>query len=187
MKIMVPLDASKFAEAIIEPVARLATNAGAEVILVRVVEPSTVHATWTGSSEYYKDAVQAEYDFTGGRIHGGEYAGGRPRAVESSEQALERAVSNARDYLSHIAPRFAPIHAEPVVLVGDDVSEQLASFAKDRQVDLIAMASHGRTGLARLLMGNHASNILRLKIAPVMIVRPDGLREETRPASEASA
>jgi hypothetical protein len=36
-------------------------------------------------------------------------------------------------------------------------------------------------------MGNHASNILRLKLAPVMIVRPDGLRVETRPASERPA
>jgi nucleotide-binding universal stress UspA family protein len=184
MKIMVALDGSKFAEAVIEPVAQLAADATAEVFLVRVVEPARVHATWVGNPEYYEEVIRNEYAMPGVHLHQMEYTAGKPTPVEDYEQALEATVSTARDYLSHVADRFSPAHAEPVVLLGDDVSEQLATFARDHRVDLIAMASHGRTGLARLLMGNHATNILRRKVAPVMIVRPDGLHEDNRPASE---
>jgi nucleotide-binding universal stress UspA family protein len=184
MKILVALDGSTFAEAVLEPVARLATDAKAQVFLVQVVEPSRVHSIWIGSPEYYAEAAREEYSPHGVRIREADYTAGRPRVAESCEQALKRAVQAARDYLHHVASRFAPVRPAVVVLVGDEVDEQLARFAREREVDLIAMASHGRTGLARLLMGNHASNMLRHRVAPVMIVRPDGLREEINPTSE---
>ena len=56
-----------------------------------------------------------------------------------------------------------------VVLMGDDVDGELAKFARRRQVELFAMSTHGRTGLA---MGSHTGDMLRQQIAPMMIVRP---------------
>ena len=70
-----------------------------------------------------------------------------------------------------------------VVLVGDDVDGELAKFARERQVELFAMSTHGRTGLARLVMGSHTGNMLRQQIAPMMIVRPDGLHQAWEAAS----
>jgi hypothetical protein len=53
MKIMVTLDGSSFAEAVVEPAAQLAREAKlVEVYLVRVVDPSDVHSTVVGASDY---------------------------------------------------------------------------------------------------------------------------------------
>jgi nucleotide-binding universal stress UspA family protein len=177
MKIMVALDGSKFAEAVIGPVAQLANDARAQVFLVQVVEPAKVHATWVGSPEDYEEAVREEFTPEGLRVREVARDIGTPRAVEFLSQALERAREAAQDYLQLVATRFSPLRTEVVVLVGDNVDEELARFARRRHVDLIAMASHGRTGLARLLMGSHASNMMRYRVAPLMIVRPDGLHQ----------
>jgi nucleotide-binding universal stress UspA family protein len=91
-------------------------------------------------------------------------------------------VQTAKDYLLSVAQSFAPLKPELVALVGDDVDAALVKFAKEHQVDLIAMASHGRTGLARVVMGSHTARMLRERLAPVMVVRPDHLLQAEEPA-----
>ena len=184
MKILVALDGSEFAEAVISSAAQLAIDAMADVFLVRVVRPSEVHSTGVGSPEYYPEVVRGELTPLGQRIRGTAQGAGKPRAVESYGQALDRAIGDARDYLLHVAGRFAPFQMKEVVLVGDDVDDELAKFAREQQVDLIAMSTHGRTGLARLVMGSHTGHMLRQQIAPMMIVRPDGLHQTWDAASE---
>ena len=48
---------------------------------------------------------------------------------------------------------------------------QIVTFAEEHGVDLIVMASHGRTGLRRLLMGSTAENVMRQAPCPVLIVK----------------
>jgi nucleotide-binding universal stress UspA family protein len=96
-------------------------------------------------------------------------------------QALDRETQTAKDYLLSVAGRFAPLKPETVALVADDVDTALADFAKEHHIDLIAMASHGRTGLARVVMGSHAARMLGRRLAPVMVVRPDNLRQTDEP------
>lgn len=181
---MVTLDGSEFAEAVIGPAARLAKDAKAQVYLVQVVGLGQVHSTVTGSPETAAEAMRAEFSADGGRIPATTRRVAEPRAAESLGQALDRAVQTAKDYLVSVAGRFAPIKPELVALVGDDVDAALAKFAKEHQIDLIAMASHGRTGLARVVMGSHTARMLRERVAPVMVVRPDHLlpAEEPVPA-----
>ena len=49
--------------------------------------------------------------------------------------------------------------------------EGIVAVAKDEGCDLIVMASHGRRGLARLLLGSVASKVLTLSPVPVLICR----------------
>jgi hypothetical protein len=56
-----------------------------------------------------------------------------------------------------------------VVTVGDAV-EEICTFAKVRDVDLIVMATHGRTGFAHVLMGSVAEKIVRHGDRPVLVV-----------------
>jgi nucleotide-binding universal stress UspA family protein len=184
MKMMVALDGSEFAEAVIGPAARLAKDAKAQVYLVQVVELGHVRGTLSNGPETSAEAVRAEFSADGGRIPTAARRATEPRTAESLGQALDRTVQTAKDYLVGVAGRFAPIRPEPVALVGDDVDAALAKFAKEHQVDLIAMASHGRTGLARVVMGSHTARMLRERLAPVMVVRPDHLlpAEEPVPA-----
>jgi nucleotide-binding universal stress UspA family protein len=55
---------------------------------------------------------------------------------------------------------------------------EIVSFAKRNNVDLIVMASHGRTGLSRLLMGSTAEGVMRRATCPVLIVKQP-TKEET--------
>ena len=55
-------------------------------------------------------------------------------------------------------------------VTGSPVTEILA-VAEDKKVDLIVMASHGRTGLSRLLMGSVAEGVMREAPCPVLVVR----------------
>ena len=61
------------------------------------------------------------------------------------------------------------------MVVAEDPAEQILNHAREEEVDLIAMATHGRTGLARLLMGSVAHNLLQARVAPLMLVRPGEL------------
>jgi nucleotide-binding universal stress UspA family protein len=175
MKILVALDGSISAEAVIEPAAKFAREARAEVYLVRVVEPSRVHSTCANDREV-EEVLHDEFSVRDMHLDLGSShhkdAPDAPQVVESFDQALERAKQGARDYLQQAAHRFDPLHAEVMVLVGNGVDEYLAEFAWNRQVDLIAMASHGRTGLARVVPANHADRMLKYGVAPVLIVPP---------------
>jgi universal stress protein A len=65
------------------------------------------------------------------------------------------------------------------VRVGQDVAETIAHYAEKQQIDLIVLASHGRSGLAHLLMGGVAEKVFRLAPCPILVIRP-GL--DTKPA-----
>jgi universal stress protein A len=49
--------------------------------------------------------------------------------------------------------------------------DEIVVLARDKDVDLIVMASHGRTGLSRLLMGSVAEAVMRTAQCPVLIVK----------------
>jgi nucleotide-binding universal stress UspA family protein len=56
------------------------------------------------------------------------------------------------------------------VLFGDP-GHEIAQFAKERGAGMIVMSSHGRTGLAHLLIGSVAERVVRLAQCPVLVLR----------------
>ena len=50
-------------------------------------------------------------------------------------------------------------------------AEEILQFAAQEKIDLIIMASHGRTGFARLLMGSVAEGVMRKASCPVLVVK----------------
>lgn len=65
------------------------------------------------------------------------------------------------------------VPAEAMVVDGDPAAEILR-VARDEEVDLIAIGTHGRTGVRRVLMGSVAERVLRRAPCPVLTVRaPD--------------
>lgn len=54
---------------------------------------------------------------------------------------------------------------------------EIIKFAKDEKIDLIVMATHGRTGLAHVLMGSVAEKVVRYSPVPVLTVKPQLIRE----------
>lgn len=65
----------------------------------------------------------------------------------------------------------AGFSVQPVVRFGDP-AEEIAAYARSSHVDMIAMATHGRAGISRLLVGSVAERVLRTSPVPVLLVRP---------------
>jgi universal stress protein A len=75
-----------------------------------------------------------------------------------------------REELSEITPTMLHIPFKHHYLRGNPAREIIA-FAGANDVDLIVMTSHGRTGLARLVMGSVAEEVTRKAPCPVLIVK----------------
>jgi nucleotide-binding universal stress UspA family protein len=56
-----------------------------------------------------------------------------------------------------------------------DPAEEILAAAKAHQVDVIAMATHGRTGLAQVVFGSIAARVVGSGVRPVLLVRPERL------------
>lgn len=91
-----------------------------------------------------------------------------PHALESAE----RMRTEADEYLQTLAatPVFEGLRVQTIVRTGDAPREIIAA-AQEVQADLIAMTTHGRTGLRRLLFGSVAEAVLRAAPVPVFVVR----------------
>ena len=65
----------------------------------------------------------------------------------------------------------AGIEVEELIVHGEAASE-IVRVAKEKEVDLIVVSSHGRTGLGRILFGSTAEAIVRHAPCPVLVVKP---------------
>jgi nucleotide-binding universal stress UspA family protein len=98
--------------------------------------------------------------------------------MEQSTRDLESEALGVRAYLEGEAswPRGMAGQAEVEVAVGP-AAHAIAECARDKNVDLIVMATLGRGGLSRLVLGSVATALLHLAHCPVLLVRPVGVRE----------
>ena len=108
------------------------------------------------------------------------YAGG-PVPAETwptSEQAEEK--------LRQLEGQAHSVRVESQVLEGDPV-DMILRAAEETASDVIVMGTHGRTALARLLMGSVAEAVLRKAPCPVLTAKPDLVRKKVVERSEAKA
>jgi len=143
-KILVPLDGSKNAEAVLPHVeVLLGQNNEAKAILLMVIESQHNHSMpgmqMTNDRYYY-----------------------------------EKATKSAEGYLRAIQKRLSikEIKSETYIANGPPV-KGIVHSAEHRDVDLIAMASHGRTGLARVFYGSVAAGVLHQVDRPLLLIRTD--------------
>jgi nucleotide-binding universal stress UspA family protein len=99
-----------------------------------------------------------------------------PEVIEGSRHVVledvESRMAEARSYLAPIAAQLAAagIRVTTEVRRGEPVLEILAG-AREMGADLIAMTTHGRSGLGRLLFGSVAEAVLRQTEVPVFLMR----------------
>lgn len=103
-----------------------------------------------------------------------------PSRMVTSEyvtEMVELSIQRAEDYLTAQAEALAQtgLTVEKVIRVG---SAAEAILEESKNASLIAMTTHGRTGLARLLAGSVAMEVLRRGSLPVLVVRPSELFDE---------
>ncbi len=68
------------------------------------------------------------------------------------------------------------VKVEPVLRFGKPV-EEIQRFVEEEGVDLIVMATHGRTGLKHVLLGSIAEKLVRISSVPVLTVKPMPMRD----------
>jgi nucleotide-binding universal stress UspA family protein len=66
--------------------------------------------------------------------------------------------------------RQMPAGSKVVIRFGD-AGHQIADYAQEVHADLIALTSHGQTGLTRLLLGSVAEKVMRLAHCPVLVLK----------------
>jgi len=148
--ILVPLDGSKLAEAVLPHVEALAkqwADGQIEVVLLRVCEPPVI------SSDY-------------------------PRAMPLSwEKHVELETAKCKlvagPYLAKIEKRLkdAGLKVRKEVLTGQP-DEKIVDYASRNNFSLIVMATHGRSGISRLTYGSVAEKVMLGTLTPIFLVRP---------------
>ena len=82
-------------------------------------------------------------------------------------------VREAEEYLAKVEGwmRGVGVKVNSVVRYGHDAQE-IVDHARDRDFDLIAMSTHGRSGLAQFVLGSVASKIINTAPVPILLYRP---------------
>jgi len=152
-KIMVPLDGSELAECVLPHVDGFVTGCQVgTVIFVRVIEPAHYSALSPTASPQFSKAMQ-----------------------ENAKMVEEEEKSSAAKYLKEVISRVKQggIKYKMDVLVGN-VSDSLVDYVDANEIDLVLIATHGRSGLSRWVRGSIADRVLRSSRAPVLMVRAGG-------------
>lgn len=96
-----------------------------------------------------------------------------PAAIQETSEGLKKGRAEAEAYLAQVAERLRASGLAVTTQVVDGVppAAGILSWAEDHPTDVIAITTHGRTGLSRLLLGSVADKVVRGSSAPVLITR----------------
>jgi len=172
--VLIALDSSELSEQIVPVVRHLFEPAECQLTLLTVVPPLE---TYTSSSAELMSMTSplyasAAYPAAGEHENWEQYRRGASRQLQQKAEQLTR-----QGYTT-----------TPIVRVGDPVPE-IVACAQEGDYDVLAMATHGRTGLSRLVLGSVVEQVLRLAPIPLLLIRPtaDDDAETTTPGAQLSA
>lgn len=143
--ILVPLDGSKRAESILPHVETLARNFKSKVIFYIAIEP----------------VMMLEHNEIIGMV---EY-------MEKNDDLQERTAA----YLDSLQKKLSKKGIDVKTLIGHGPAvKAIVDAAEQENADLVAMASHGRTGLSRTFYGSIAAGVLQRIDRPLLLIRSRG-------------
>jgi nucleotide-binding universal stress UspA family protein len=146
-KVLVPLDGSQLAEGIVPYVEGLTEGIDNEVILIRVIEPVQI-----------PDIVRYTAGFD---------------EKKNEKELTAKAEREAKRYLGkkESALRNKGVKVSSASLLGMP-AQTIVQYAEDNSVSLIALSTHGFSGINKWAYGSVASKILESSSKPVLLVRP---------------
>ena len=142
-KLLVPLDGSDVAASVLPFVEEVAKRFGASLVLYHAVPPISAYPGF--------ETVNPQLD---GKV-----------LQEMQQQAKELLSAAARDIEGR------GTHATVAVSI-DLAVDGILRAAKETGADLIAIGTHGRSGLGRMVMGSVANAVMRRSILPCLLVHP---------------
>ncbi len=144
-KVLIPVDGSKESEAITEWARAVADPDHAQLTLIRVFP-------------YPEDFASAYL----------------PHTVQVNRNVLDEGRNEAERYLeAEVAKlRAEGWEAEAILMVDSSPARGILHFAAEHDVHLIAMSTHGRGGMSRLLLGSVTDKVVRGAHLPVLVLKP---------------
>ncbi len=150
-KALVPMDGSKEGETVISYIENLASKLGAEITLLQVVAIA-YHV-------YISGDAPAQIPYT----------------LEEMEPLKAGAASYLEKMASGLKERGVAVKCE--VRVGA-AGQEIIRLAEEINADVVAMSTHGRSGVGRLVFGSVAERVVRSGSTPVLLVRAPEARAE---------
>ncbi len=152
--IVAPLDGSELAESTLphlEALAGLGSPEQVNVTLLRICEPPSMPTYYTPELSEVP-------------LSWGQYA----------QQETNRCKQSSAEYLSRLEARFkaAGVNVRSEVVVGK-ASDEVINCVKRNPYCIVAMATHGRSGLSRLVYGSVAASVLIGVTNPIFMVKPE--------------
>jgi len=145
-KLLIATDGSQLAGKAVEQGINLAKETNASIVFV------TVTAMWSPS--------EMTGEVTSGRVNPMQHY--EDSVAAAAKKVLDAAVKKAEG---------AGLKAEGVHVADEGTAQGVVETAEKRGCDLILMATHGRRGLNRLLLGSETTEVLHLSKVPVLVVR----------------
>ncbi|WP_439587398.1 universal stress protein [Hydrogenophaga sp.] len=144
-RILVATDGSKLSQQAVEHAINLADLTGAEVVALKVIPryPQTYFEGGVALAAAEVARIEKQWH---------EEGMAAVNAVKSAGQLLE-------------------VKVKPVTVKSDLIAEAIIATAKRSKCDLIVMASHGRKGIKRLLLGSETQQVLTHSHIPVLVLR----------------
>ena len=150
--LVVPLDGSELAEGALPLASEFAATLGGHIVLLGVVPaPADLVAAQGGVMTYVGDDYESSH-------------------------------AEAQNYLNRIASQLTADGLSVAVSVRTgNPAQQIAATAGEHIAAVVVMASHGRTGIVRTILGSVAGQTLHHSPCPVMLIRPATLRPIEEP------
>lgn len=163
-RVLIPLDGSDASLRIFRHIRKFLGPEANELILFRVsVEP----AGWAASEER---PVAVGLD---GSIYP---AGGKPEPRQHQIYATQEEESRKAALQNELKDELRALQAEGYTVSAEvrfgNPADEIVGFAAANRIDLIAMTTHGRTGVKRLIAGSVAEEIVRRVGLPLLVLRP---------------
>jgi nucleotide-binding universal stress UspA family protein len=143
--ILIPTDGSALSHKAIDKGVRLAKSLGAKVTGLFAAPPAT--------PVVFSHHVPVGY-----------------QTPQQHAKAIEKATSRYLDAIKTAAAR-AGVRCECIHVTNDFPADAILAVAKKQKCDLIVMASHGRRGAARVLLGSETQKVLTHSKIPVLVTR----------------
>lgn len=153
-KVLIPLDGSASGRQIVPIVAEYFKPEEAELLLLRVALPVVLPTEAMPYSRYEADRPEPRASYVW--------------SIQEQEAYRRQVQDELRDDAAELRQRGYDVATE--VLFGEPAPE-IIDYVKRANIDLIAMTTHGRTGLGRLVLGSVAESVLRSVDVPVLLLR----------------
>ncbi len=171
-RILVPLDGSEEAEGSLEWAKRIMAATGASCTLLRVADVS--FPAWSSPRDPWRRLGQTAVTVEGDtEIH--QKFGRTAKVVVFTSDYEEASCTQSQEYLDKVkvSLQTSGFDVDTVVEGEGSGAAGILRCADEGMIDLIVMASHGRGGLKRLLLGSVADKVVRAADVPVLLVRPE--------------